>query len=114
MLVARVRAAAPVRALDDRARERLIPSAYYGAAAAIVGSFLISAAIQFPHVPIRCPFTGSRYEYLRLVMITMATSFRLIDADHLMSASFWVGFGWLDTIQDKCCSPFLSVVLACH
>lgn len=32
------------------------------------------------------------------VVGTMATMFRLVDPNFLLSSTFWVGFGWLDTM----------------
>ena len=39
----------------------------------------------------------SSWDYAADVLRTIATSFRLHDPDALLSSSFWVGFGWLET-----------------
>ena len=42
------------------------------------------------------------------VVGTMATMFRLADPNFLLSSTFWVGFGWLDTMPGP---PFQALLV---
>lgn len=68
-----------------------------GAAAAVVGSLVLSLFVPFPSlVDLAQVRPASVEEYVGEVLTVAATGFRLWHHDRLMSLSFWGGFGWLD------------------
>jgi hypothetical protein len=88
------------------------PPARWGAltlVAWVALSLLGSLFLSYPHLPLepRHPLTTS--ERLLDVLATMGTLFRLRDPNFLLSTSFWVGFGWLDTIPG---ARFQAVLIA--
>lgn len=71
----------------------------YLGALLVLGSLVASLLMDYPHVAdLDGPNDLARFEYVRSVIYTVASSFRLVGADHYMFTSFWLGFGWLDTI----------------
>lgn len=81
---------ARVRALASRVAATL--------AILVVVSLVASLVVRYPQVPLepRVPLTAS--ERLAAVLATALTTFRLQAPDFLLASSFWVGFGWLDTM----------------
>ncbi len=69
----------------------------------LVGSLFL----PYPQLELepRQPLTST--ERVFRVLTTMATMFRLRDPNFLLHSSFWVGFGWLDTMPGP---PFLSLL----
>jgi hypothetical protein len=51
-----------------------------------------------PWLPRAASSPPSSWDYVADLLRTAATGFRLHDPDPLLSSSFWVGFGWLETI----------------
>jgi hypothetical protein len=87
--------------LADRVggRVRLLVARVAGALAiAVVGSLVLSLAIPFPELPLERQFHLTTTDRVRGVLLTMATMFRLAQPDFQLASSFWVGFGWLDTM----------------
>ncbi len=52
-------------------------------------------------------------ERVTAVLATMATMFRLSEPNFLLSTSFWVGFGWLDTSPKPWFEAVLTALVAC-
>jgi hypothetical protein len=68
-------------------------------AVCLIGVMLASLVVQFPTLQFidfasPPPFA----DYMNQVMLSELTFFRLRYHDHLLSSSFWAGFGWLDAI----------------
>lgn len=77
------------------------------AALAIVASMVGSLWCVYPGVlSIEGASTTTMAEYVRGVITTSATMFRLTGLNPVLSNSFWVGFGWLDTIPGP---PFATM-----
>lgn len=71
----------------------------YTAAAAIVVSLVGSYWLDYPDVEnIQSPVAPGVRKYIGQVVIGMATIFRFRHSSTFLSDSFWVGFGWLDTM----------------
>lgn len=72
------------------------------AAAAVVGSLLMSTVRQYPLLqPIEVGRASSPSAYVADVFSVAATTLRLRNHDMLLSTSFWGGFGWLDTMPGE-------------
>jgi hypothetical protein len=67
-------------------------------AVAVAGSLVLSLAIPFPELPLERQFHLTAADRVRAVLLTMGTMFRLARPDFQLASSFWVGFGWLDTM----------------
>jgi hypothetical protein len=106
VLVQRIRTAmAPVLAAGSAAVARVVAGL---AAAAIVMSFIGSLWWTYPTVDnLQGQSLMAARQYVMQVETTMATMFRLVHPSLLLSASFWVGFGWLDTLPNEAFSSFL-------
>jgi hypothetical protein len=94
--------AAPLRAavvtrLERRSR-RLVRWTAQGLALLVVFSFVASLLVPFPQLPLEPTHPLTTSERLIAVVGTMVTMFRLSDPNFLLSSTFWVGFGWLDTM----------------
>jgi hypothetical protein len=78
---------------------RIAGAAAILAATTIVGLMISSLFVRFPQLPYLDPGRlPQRGIYLRQVAFSTLGFFRLTAPDFLLSSSFWVGFGWLDTI----------------
>ena len=78
-------------------------------AALVVLSFLLSLFVRYPELPeVPIPNPYSAWEYLSMVLTTVATTFRVTPPDYLTWSSFWAGFGWLHFLPP---TPFLSALL---
>jgi hypothetical protein len=96
------RALTPVRArlagpLGSAAR-RLVPRATTALSAGVAASLLGSLLLRYPQLPTETTYALPLGERVAAVLTTMATLFRLDQPSFLLASSFWVGFGWLDTI----------------
>jgi hypothetical protein len=60
----------------------------------LVGSLLFA----YPQLPVERQYEIAAPDRLAAVLRTMATMFRLTQPDFQLASSFWVGFGWLDTM----------------
>lgn len=68
-------------------------------AALLAGLMFVSIFVRFPILqPVGAGARPAVPDYLGTVMLSTLGFFRLRHADHLLSSSFWAGFGWLDTI----------------
>jgi hypothetical protein len=70
-----------------------------GLAAAVMFSIVGSLFLNYPQLrPLDSLPLRSTPEYVLQAVLTMATAFRITQTDFLLSAAFWGGFGWIDTI----------------
>ncbi len=104
--------AAPLRAavvtrLERRSR-RLVRWTAQGLALLVVFSFVASLLVPFPQLPLEPTHPLTTSERLIAVVGTMVTMFRLTDPNFLLSSTFWVGFGWVDTLP----GPLFQALLA--
>jgi hypothetical protein len=93
------------------------PRLVRGSALALLGLVVLSLAgslfLSYPQLelePRRVLTAGERVE---AVLATMATMFRLGEPNFLLSTSFWVGFGWLDTSPKPWFEAGLTALVAC-
>jgi len=105
-------AAGPLRArvatrLGQRSRT-LVRWTALGLAALVLVSFVASLLVPFPQLPRDEPRPLTPPERVVAVVGTMATTFRLVDPNFLLSSTFWVGFGWLDTMPT---APFQALLV---
>jgi hypothetical protein len=99
------------RALGGLAR----PVARWGAvslAALIVLSLAASLVLPLPDFPLEPTHPLTLRERLVGVLATSATLFRLREPNFLLGTSFWVGFGWLDTIPGPALQALLVLLVA--
>jgi hypothetical protein len=61
-------------------------------------SLALSLFVSYPALPLASPRPLGVMERMAAVVGSMATMFRLTQPDFLLHSSFWVGFGWLDTM----------------
>jgi hypothetical protein len=69
-----------------------------GLVALAIASFAASLLVPFPQFPLEPVRPLTPPERVVAVVSTMATTLRLTHPNFLLSSSFWVGFGWLDTM----------------
>jgi hypothetical protein len=104
--------AGPLRArvatwLERRSRS-LVRWTALGLFALVLVSFAVSLLVPFPQLPLEEPRPLTAPERVTAVVGTMATMFRLADPNFLLSSTFWVGFGWLDTMPGP---PFQGLLV---
>ena len=105
-------AAGPLRArvatrLERRSRQ-LVRWTALGLVALVLVSLAASLLVPYPQLPLEEPYPMTAAERVVAVLGTMATMFRLVDPNFLLSSTFWVGFGWLDTMPG---SPFQALLV---
>ena len=83
--------------LDARARI-MVARAGTVFAVAVWLSLAASLLVHYPQLPLEPAQPLTAPERLGAALATMATMFRLTDPNFLLASSFWVGFGWLDTM----------------
>jgi hypothetical protein len=81
----------------ERARP-LVSRIALALAVAVVASLTLSLVVPFPELPLERQFHLTAADRVRGVLLTTATMFRLARPDFQLASSFWVGFGWLDTM----------------
>jgi hypothetical protein len=74
-------------------------------------SFLGSLFLAYPVLPLSSPIPLTPPERVAAVLGSMATLFRMSGPDFLLSSSFWVGFGWLDTMPGPGFQALLLVLV---
>jgi hypothetical protein len=79
-----------------------------GLFALVVVSFVASLLVPFPQLPLEPKHPMTAPERVVAVVGTMATLFRLADPNFLLSSTFWVGFGWLDSMPGP---PFQALLV---
>jgi hypothetical protein len=105
-------AAGPLRArigtrLEPRSR-KLVRWVALGLLALVFVSFVGSLFLPFPQLPLEPTYPLTSPERVVAVVGTMATMFRLANPNFLLSSTFWVGFGWLDTMPS---APFQALLV---
>lgn len=107
--------ARPRRLVADRLLTRVQPLVR-GAALALAWlvplSLLGSLLLPYPQLPIAPLVPLGVLERIALVLGSMATMFRLAQPDFLLASSFWVGFGWLDTMPGPAFQALLLLLVA--
>jgi hypothetical protein len=81
-------------------------------ALAVVLSLLGSLVFSYPQLPLEPAHPLTAAERVRAVLQTTATMFRLAEPSFLLASSFWVGFGWLDTIPGPAFQGLLVALVA--
>src|SRR5262249_22010567 len=71
-----------------------------------------SLFLSYPVLPLVPPHPLTVAERVAAVVGSMATMFRLTQPDFLLASSFWVGFGWLDTMPGPAFQALLVVLVA--
>ena len=74
----------------------------------LVGSMFVS----YPQLPLGPTLPLSAPERIVAVLGTMATMLRLAQPNFLLGSSFWVGFGWLDTMPGPAFQSLLVLLVA--
>jgi hypothetical protein len=74
----------------------------------LVGSLLV----PYPQLPLTPPRPLGAPERVAAVLGSMATMFRLTQPDFLLASSFWVGFGWLDTMPGPAFQAVVVLMVA--
>jgi hypothetical protein len=107
---------AALRPLRDAVGERMARStrglarrAGPALAVLVLVSLAASLFIDYPQLVREPPRPLTAPERVTAVLGSMATMFRLSQPDFLLASSFWVGFGWLDTMPKP---PFQAFVVA--
>lgn len=108
------RALAGVRArfalrLDARARV-FVARAGTVLAVAVWLSLAASLLVDYPQLPIEPRQPLAAPERLATALAATATMFRLTGPDYLLASSFWVGFGWLDTMPGPALQGLLTAL----
>jgi hypothetical protein len=93
----------------DRPSRKLVRWMALGLAALVLVSLAGSLLVPYPQLPLAPPRPLTAPERLLAVVGTMATGFRLAQPNFLLASSFWVGFGWLDTMPR---APFQALLVA--
>jgi len=75
-------------------------------------SLLGSLFLSYPVLPLAPPLPLTPPQRLGMALGSMATMFRLSGPDFLLSSSFWVGFGWLDTMPGPGFQAMLLLLVA--
>jgi hypothetical protein len=108
-------AAGPLRARVaarlDRPLQKLVRWTALGLAALVLVSLAASLLVTYPQLPLEPKHALTASERVIAVLGTMATMFRLVDPDFLLSSTFWVGFGWLDTMPRPPFQSFLVLLV---
>jgi hypothetical protein len=82
-----------------------------GVFALVLVSFAASLLVPFPQLPLEPKHPMTAPERVITVVGTMATMFRLTDPNFLLSSTFWVGFGWLDTMPGPAFQALLVLLV---
>jgi uncharacterized membrane protein len=90
----------------------LVRAAALGLGGFVLLSLATSLVVHFPQLELEPKRALTAHERVVAVLATMATMFRLSEPNFLLATSFWVGFGWLDTIPGPVFQAALVVMLA--
>jgi hypothetical protein len=108
-------AAAPLRARVaarlDRPSPKVVRWTALGLVALVLVSLAASLLVAYPQLPLEPKHPLTAPERVIAVLGTMATMFRLADPNFLLSSTFWVGFGWLDTMPRPPFQSFLVLLV---
>ena len=75
-------------------------------------SLALSLVLHYPQLELEPRRVLTASERVTAVLATMATMFRLSQPNFLLSSSFWVGFGWLDTSPKPWLEAGVTALLA--
>jgi hypothetical protein len=89
---------------------RLVPWATAALSLGVVLSLLGSLVLRYPQLPTESIYSMPMSDRVAAVLATMATLFRLDQPNFLLASSFWVGFGWLDTMPGAALQGLLVAV----
>jgi len=88
-----------------------------GTALALSGLVLLSLTgsllVSYPQLELAPRRVLTAPERVAAVLETMGTMFRLSEPNFLLSSSFWVGFGWLDTSPKPWFEALIVALVAC-
>jgi hypothetical protein len=90
---------------------RLLPGATAALSLGVVLSLLGSLVLRYPQLPTESTYSMPMSDRVAAVLATMATLFRLDQPNFLLASSFWVGFGWLDTMPGAALQGLLVAVV---
>jgi hypothetical protein len=96
----------------DRPSRKLVRWLALGLAALVLVSLAGSLLVPYPQLPLAPPRPLTPPERIVAVVGTMATGFRLAQPNFLLASSFWVGFGWLDTMPKASFQGLLVAAVA--
>jgi hypothetical protein len=82
------------------------------AAIAVVASLALSLVVSYPRLPFEWTHPLATPDRVRVVLHSMAALFRLSEPDYLLASTFWVGFGWLDTMPGAAFQGLLLALVA--
>jgi hypothetical protein len=102
---------AGVQAALTTSGPRLVRRSAFALAGLVLLSLVGSLVTSYPQLESGRVLTAP--ERVTAVLATMATMFRLRQPNFLLSTSFWVGFGWLDTSPAAWFQGALVLVVAC-
>lgn len=71
-----------------------------------------SLLVRYPQLPLAPLRPLNAPERIAVVLGSMATMFRVAEPDFLLASSFWVGFGWLDTMPGPGFQALLVLMVA--
>jgi hypothetical protein len=92
-----------------RRAARLVSGA---AAIAVLSSLALSLVVPYPRLPFEWTHPLTAPERVRVVLSSMAGLYRLAQPDYLLASTFWVGFGWLDTMPGALFQGLLTALVA--
>jgi hypothetical protein len=104
---------AGVKAALTTAGPRLVRWSAFALAGLVLLSLVGSLVASYPQLELEPRRVLTAHERVTAVLATMATMFRLREPNFLLSTSFWVGFGWLDTSPEAWFQSALVLVVAC-
>jgi hypothetical protein len=82
------------------------------AAVAVLSSLALSLVVPYPRLPFEWTHPMTAPERVRVVLSSMAGVYRLAQPDYLLASTFWVGFGWLDTMPGALFQGLLAALVA--
>ncbi len=97
--------------LAERARP-LVRRAALVLAVLVLLTLAGSLLVRYPQLPLAPLRPLSALERIAAVLGSMATMFRVAEPDFLLASSFWVGFGWLDTMPGPAFQALLVLLVA--
>jgi hypothetical protein len=97
--------------LDHPAR-RIAGLVSGAAAVAVLSSLALSLVVPYPQLPFEWTHPLPAPERIRVVLSSMAGLYRLVRPDYLLASTFWVGFGWLDTMPGALFQGLLTALVA--
>ena len=92
---------------------RLVRWTALGLAGFVLLSLAGSLLVSYPQLELEPKHALTALERVTAVLATMATQFRLSEPNFLLSSSFWVGFGWLDTSPKPVFEAAVIALVAC-